>query len=217
VRPALAGIALLFGALVGNALLVGPAGAAPGDPPQSGDPRATAFAGNATTCEDAGLPGETIDVGASIDATNRYLTITSVPDGVTLTGVVVKGGPGYNVYVGDVRTLLHAPLGPNGSPAGISHWYACGAPPTTTSGPPPPSSPPPSSSTPPSSSPPPTTSSAPASLQPGLQPPSTGGGGLAATGAPVGAIAGLGGLLVVVGVAMLAVSGSRRRHLPSQG
>jgi hypothetical protein len=111
-----------------------PASAQPLDPPQSGDPRATAFAGNATTCAQAGLAGDASTVQFSIDPTNRYLTITSVPEDIELTGTVVKGGPAYNVYGPQHRTELHAPLVTSGKPAQISHWFACGTkkPQTTT-------------------------------------------------------------------------------------
>lgn len=47
-----------------------------------------------------------------------------------MTGVVVKGGDGYNVYtagkLGELAWVdLHAPLNKNGKPAGISHWFFC--------------------------------------------------------------------------------------------
>ncbi|XVV06230.1 hypothetical protein ACQPW3_12915 [Actinosynnema sp. CA-248983] len=97
------------------------------DPPVSGDPRATAYPGNATTCADAGLPGEIIQVTSNDDGT--YLDVTAVPEGYTLIGVVVKGSNAYNVYkgLGDLPWLdMHAPLASSGQPAEISHWYACG-------------------------------------------------------------------------------------------
>src|SRR5215204_6604875 len=96
--------------LIATGLWLTSAGATPGTDLDSGDPRATAHAGNikAGDCAAAGLAGVEIEVGFTITA-NTYITITSVPSGYTLTGVVVKGGAGYNVYVGDVRTNLHAP------------------------------------------------------------------------------------------------------------
>jgi hypothetical protein len=165
----------------------------------SGDPRATAHAGNVTDCADAGLPGEVIDVGFTIDATNTYLTITSVPDGSVLTGVVVKGGPAYNVYVGDVRTDLHAPLVSSGKPAQISHWFACGTAASPTSPPPSPTTPPPTDS--------------PAPTTPGIGPivPPPGGGALAVTGSDVLPITGLGLALVLAGIAVLLEPRMRRR------
>lgn len=103
----------------------------PSDPPVSGDDRATAHPGNIKDgdCAEAGLSGSAIEVGrAIVDGT--YIDITSVPDGVELTGVVVKGSPAYNVYKpANVSewTGLHAPLaGRSGKPAAISHWFACG-------------------------------------------------------------------------------------------
>lgn len=122
-------------------LLVAPAGATPKgavpEPPVSGDVRATAYAGNIKDgdCATAGLAGSAVSVTATTDASNTYVTITAVPAGTTLTGVVVKGGPAYNVYVGDHRTDLHAPLRPSGKPAGVSHWFACGTSPSPTSSP----------------------------------------------------------------------------------
>jgi hypothetical protein len=218
-RTRTAAFVLVTGAgLLAGGLLAGPTGAAPADPPQSGDPRATAVAGNATTCAGAGLPGVKVTVGATVDATNTYLTITSVPAGVTLTGVVVKGGPAFNVYAGDQRTMLHAPLVPSGKPAQISHWFACGtdrttttsAPPTTTA-PPTETSSPPSSSSAASSTAPASGSSTtqPAAGQAGLPPE----GNLAATGTPVGPLLGLGGLLVLAGVGLLAAPALHRRFV----
>ena len=201
-------------AVVSGAFLVAPAGAVPqADTPVSGDPRATAYAGNATDCADAGLPGEVIDVGFTIDATNTYVTITSVPDGFVLTGVVVKGGPAYNVYVGDVRTDLHAPLVSSGKPAQISHWFACGTAASPTSPPPSPTTPPSTPTTPPPTptTPPPTVSPAPTT--PGIGPivPPPGGGALAVTGSDVLPITGLGLALVLAGIAVLLEPRMRRR------
>jgi hypothetical protein len=208
-------------AVVSGAFLVAPAGAVPqADTPVSGDPRATAYAGNATDCADAGLPGEVIDVEFTIDATNTYVTITSVPDGYVLTGVVVKGGPAYNVYVGDVRTDLHAPLVSSGKPAQISHWFACGTAASPTSPPSSPTTPPSSPTTPPSSpttppssptTPPPTVSPAPTT--PGIAPiaPPPAGGALPVTGSNVLPITGLGLALVLGGIAVLLEPRMRRR------
>lgn len=106
----------------------GTAGAQPGDQPVSGDDRATAYPGNVKQddCAAAGLAGTAVDVEATI-VDNTYITITSVPSGITLTGVVVKGSPGYNVYPAGYLDELHAPLaGQSGKPAEISHWFACG-------------------------------------------------------------------------------------------
>jgi len=102
-----------------------PAAATPGEPPQSGDVRATVHPGNAVTCEDAGLAGELIDVEFQVDETNHFIDIVSVPSDIELTGIVVKGGPAYNVYGPAENLGLHSPLVPGGV-AEISHWYACG-------------------------------------------------------------------------------------------
>lgn len=101
----------------------------PGTEPVSGDDRATAYAGNASRdqqgCTIGGLTGEVILFDD--DPSGTYFDLPDIPEGFTLTGVVVKGGDAYNVYLGSESTTdLHAPLGPNDEPAGLSHWYACG-------------------------------------------------------------------------------------------
>ena len=113
-------------------LAAAPALAAPKkDDPVSGDPRAKAYSqhdtGNPTKCADVASLAGTLDVqvtGTSDDGV--HLNITAVPAGFELKGVVVKGSDAYNVYLGDVRTDLHAPINASGGPAGISHWFACG-------------------------------------------------------------------------------------------
>jgi hypothetical protein len=99
-----------------------------GEGPPSGDDRATSHDGNTVTCAGAGLTGDIVTVTSTQDGT--YIDITAVPAGKTVTGVVVKGGDAYNIYLpGALGSLpwldLHAPLNPNGSPAGISHWFVC--------------------------------------------------------------------------------------------
>jgi LPXTG-motif cell wall-anchored protein len=105
-----------------------PAGAEPSTtPPPSGDDRATSVAGNATTCADAKLAGEIVI--KDDDPDGQYLTIdpADIPDGYELTGTVVKGGNGYNVYGPQYLTNLHAPLvGQNGNVPTISHSFVCG-------------------------------------------------------------------------------------------
>lgn len=120
---ALATTTLATGALL---LSVATTSTATTDDPVSGDERATAFPGNIKMgdCAAAGLSGSAVEVESTDDGV--FIDITSVPEGVTITGVVVKGGEAYNVYAGDVRDDLHAPLNPNGEPAGISHWFVCG-------------------------------------------------------------------------------------------
>ncbi|MEV6609690.1 hypothetical protein [Kutzneria sp. NPDC051319] len=134
----------LAAALIAGGVALSFAGAAfgaPPTPPQSGDSRAVVHAGNVTTCAAAGLAGGPISVTATV-VSNTYITITALPAGTTVTGVVVKGAPAYNVYLpGSLGTLpwtaLHPPLaGNSGMPATISHWFVCGTKTTTT--PPPP-------------------------------------------------------------------------------
>ncbi|HEY0498488.1 MAG TPA: hypothetical protein VGD48_22300 [Kutzneria sp.] len=109
----------------------GVAAAATGTPPPAGDDRAVVHSGNAVTCEQAHLAGGLIQVTATVDA-NTYVTVTGVPGGTTVTGIVVKGSDAYNVYLpGALGALpwknLHSPIaGNSGKPATISHWFACG-------------------------------------------------------------------------------------------
>ncbi|MBA0127887.1 hypothetical protein H0B56_20265 [Haloechinothrix sp. YIM 98757] len=111
------------------------------------DARADIGGGNAKTCADVGLGGELIAVhdGEDDDLSNveyddgetddQYLTITSVAASVSdVTGIVVKGGDGYNVYEPGERELsgtapwedLRAPLNKGGKIPEISHWFVCG-------------------------------------------------------------------------------------------
>jgi len=122
------------------------AGGASADAPDSGDARATAFTGNAVSCEDANLAGDIVAATATDDGT--YVDITALPANTTATGVVVKGGDAYNVYLpGSLGALpwlqLHAPINASGGPAGLSHYYVCGTVSEETT------TPPPSSPTPP--------------------------------------------------------------------
>jgi LPXTG-motif cell wall-anchored protein len=96
----------------------------------AGDARATAYAGNATTCAHADLDGEIIAQGGQGGQT---MDVT-VPEGITLTGIVIKGGPNYNVYPGNVLTDLHSPLVESGNIPQISHWFVCGTKSGETSG-----------------------------------------------------------------------------------
>ena len=123
----------------------------PNRTPQPGDDRATAHSGNVVAADCPKLfPGSTAVPHDDIDFTGGDDTggvdITAVPDDVTVLGVVVKGGPAYNVYanLGNLRWLgLHAPLVPSGQPAAVSHWFVCGVDKSETTTP----STPPSSST----------------------------------------------------------------------
>jgi hypothetical protein len=120
------------GALIGFASF---ASASPPDrTPESGDDRATAHEGNVVGKDCADLfPGSTAvaqgDVQFEGGDNTAGLDITSVSDGIEIVGVIVKGGPAYNVYtdLGDLPWLdLHAPLVPSGEPAAVSHWFVCG-------------------------------------------------------------------------------------------
>ncbi|MCO1578021.1 hypothetical protein M8C13_19910 [Crossiella sp. SN42] len=119
---------------------LGAAGSAGADPqlPWSGDERATPVAGVAAGCAAAGLAGELVEVTVTKDP--RYLTVTAADPGVTLTGVVVQGRPGYNIYPASAFTglpweRLHAPLESPSQPhkpALTTNWFACGSKATTT-------------------------------------------------------------------------------------
>lgn len=116
----------------------------PNRTPESGDERATAHPGNVVAADCAELfPGSSAVAQSDLDFSGGDNTggvdITGVPDGVQIVGVVVKGGPAYNVYtdLGDLPWLgLHAPLVPSGKPAAVSHWFVCGTGKTETSTPP---------------------------------------------------------------------------------
>lgn len=138
--------AALFALPLAVGLSLGAATAAHAAEPQE-DPRATAHDGNATTCADAGLSGEHVTNRISyergqLDDQQQYLDIIAVDDGVEVTGIVVKGGDRYNVYVPGELGLpdappwedLRAPLNDGGNIPALSHWYVCGSytPPTST-------------------------------------------------------------------------------------
>jgi hypothetical protein len=124
------------------ALFSGTVAAQPDDKPVSGDVRATAVAGNVVEkdCADLFKGSSAIgagDITSSVDNTNTYLDILTVANDVEVAGVIVKGGPAYNVYkAADLGILpwldLHAPLVSSGKPAQISHWFVCGVKKTTT-------------------------------------------------------------------------------------
>jgi len=131
----------LVAAFAGAALLgvAGTAAATPPAAPISGDDRATVHSGNkvAADCAELFAGSTSVDLAGltvSIDESNTYIDVTAVndvTDGVEVAGVVVKGGPAYNIYdpadLGDLAWLdLHSPLVPSGKPAQISHWFVCG-------------------------------------------------------------------------------------------
>ena len=138
VRAALLALPLAIGLSLGAATAAHAA--------ETDDPRATAYDDNATTCADAGLSGEHVTKRITYQGgtpnEDQYLDITAVDEGVEVTGIVVKGGNGYNVYVPGQNGLsatppweeLRSPLTDGGNLPQISHWYVCGSysPPTST-------------------------------------------------------------------------------------
>jgi hypothetical protein len=130
----------LFGAVpllavIAAGVLAGSASAQPNqDPPQSGDPRATAVPGNldigqpGNACAEVGLPGTEAALSSGFTSDDINIDITAAPSGFVITGVIVKGGDAYNVYpsLGPLPWLaLHAPLNSSGTPPTISHWFVC--------------------------------------------------------------------------------------------
>ncbi|HEX5493530.1 MAG TPA: hypothetical protein VFX70_03015, partial [Mycobacteriales bacterium] len=112
------------------------AAAAPPPAPVSGDPRADARDGNATTCADVGLPADTLlgssdssgssQSGFVVTSDGSLLNVVTVPAGTQIDAVVVKGGSAYNVYASPVPDM-HAPLvgNPPSNIPTISHWFLC--------------------------------------------------------------------------------------------
>ena len=142
-RSGLAGAAAV--AAVATLTLVATASARPDQPaPGSGDDRAVAYAGNVDinhddACAVGGLTGTPIAPGKFTftgGVGKQDLDITAGPEGVKVTGIVVKGADAYNVYLaGKLGSLpwndLRSPL-KNDKVPDISHWYGCGVKDTTT-------------------------------------------------------------------------------------
>jgi LPXTG-motif cell wall-anchored protein len=138
-RSGLLGAATM--AAVATLTLVTTAFATPDKPVlNSGDPRAVAYdknvaPGHADVCTVGGLTG-TVVAKAKLTFTgggeqDQYLNITAVDAGVTVTGVVVKGGDAFNVYLAAKLgplpwNQLRSPDNNGGNIPTISHWYACG-------------------------------------------------------------------------------------------
>ncbi len=131
--------AIGVGLAVATAVLVGFGSIAAAAPATSGDPRATAFSGNVLTCGGAGISG-TIVIGSASGsgAQNNFIEVASdgtyldmrMQTGGTLSGAVVVGVSGYNVYTGRLFVNasaedLHAPLAAPGDVPPISHWFMC--------------------------------------------------------------------------------------------
>lgn len=113
------------------------------------DSRATIVAGNLTSCGDGDkgadvggdeIPEDHLTFTGGEEDVDQYLDITAIADGVTVTGIVVKGGTDSNVYVPGENDLsatppwldLRAPLNDGGNIPQISHWFVCGTVTTTT-------------------------------------------------------------------------------------
>ncbi|HEX8868077.1 MAG TPA: LPXTG cell wall anchor domain-containing protein [Lentzea sp.] len=140
-RSGLLGVATM--AAVATLTLVTTAFAAPPEKPvlNSGDERAVAYdknvaPGHDDACTVGGLTGSLIATGkltftGGVPEVDQYLNITAVQAGVTVTGVVVKGGDAFNVYLAAKLgplpwNKLRSPDNNGGNIPTISHWYACG-------------------------------------------------------------------------------------------
>jgi hypothetical protein len=179
----------------------------PKDPPPSGDDRATSHAGNATTCAEANLAGTIIAHGEDLTVTHIDVT---VPAGYELTGTVVKGGDGYNVYPPTALTGLRSPDNNGGQVPTISHWFACAIKKDTSSSTNPPTNPPGSSSSSSSSSAP--GGGAAATTSPAAQGSVVSSTALADTGFSATApLVGAGALILLGGGLLLALRRTRRR------
>ncbi|HEY8374548.1 MAG TPA: hypothetical protein VIL00_17600 [Pseudonocardiaceae bacterium] len=238
--------ALAVGTLLGAA---GPASAASGRELNAGDSRATAYPGNATLCQDdvkdgeakrAPLPGVKLrdlsEIRFDVETSNGEqvsVDITGLPDDLTVTGVVVKGGNAYNVYPVDMlKDLpwldLHSPNNNGGQRAAISHWFLCvqKTAPTSTTTPSSTDAPEPEvpSSTVPSAAPSATPTTAPSTGDADVTPsggptvtttsdtaPGVVDDDLANTGADVGWLLWLGGALLAGGAALIALPRVRAR------
>jgi hypothetical protein len=92
------------------------------------DSRPSVVNGVPASCRSAGLPGEIIEVTATV-RDNTYVDISAVPAGFQLTGVVVRGLRSFHKYpyLGDLPwNDLQAPGGGQ-----FTGWFACAKPRTT--------------------------------------------------------------------------------------
>ncbi len=134
-----------FGAVLAGIVLVGALGlhwsvASEAGVCDSGDVRATCVEGNATTCtggqNPANLPASNIlfvnganngfdgNVLGVVSGGGTLLNVTVVNPNVQIVGIVVKGGPNYNIYTSNVSDM-HSPLVGMGTIPVISHWFVC--------------------------------------------------------------------------------------------
>jgi LPXTG-motif cell wall-anchored protein len=130
---------LLASAAVAAVVTLALSSTASADGPTTDDERATPYTKNVDikhpeACTVGGLTGETM-LPSEFTYTGGdnliHLNITAVLSDKTVTGVVVKGGPNFNVYLAeDLGALpwneLRAPFNEGGQQAEISHWYGCG-------------------------------------------------------------------------------------------
>ncbi|SES11876.1 LPXTG-motif cell wall anchor domain-containing protein [Lentzea xinjiangensis] len=137
----------LLGAMAAAVATLALATTASADEPTTDDPRAVAFAKNVDinhpdACTVGGLTGTTIHPNKFTYTggdNQQHLDITGLPANVQVTGIVVKGGDAFNVYLAGKlgATLpwedLRAPLNNGGKLPEISHWYGCGIPQTPSS------------------------------------------------------------------------------------
>jgi LPXTG-motif cell wall-anchored protein len=199
--------------------------AAPAKPaPTTDDTRAVAYDDNLasdwpTACSVGGLTGTVIATDKITFTGGKDkpdVDISAVAPGVTVTGVVVKGGDAYNIYLaaGLGATLpwndLRSPFNNGGNIPTISHWYACGT--VTVAEQPPGHGQPPKQEQPPT-----TTVTSPASSSSTAAPstsvttsPAAAAGELASTGFGSAWLLGLGAALVAAGAAVLLVLRRRR-------
>ncbi|MBP2322690.1 LPXTG-motif cell wall-anchored protein [Kibdelosporangium banguiense] len=89
------------------------------------DTRPSTGTGSPATCRSAGLPGDKLEVTATV-RDNTYIDITAVPSGYQLTGVLVQGLRTYSKYtwLGDLPwNNLQAPQA-----VAFTSWFACAKP-----------------------------------------------------------------------------------------
>jgi hypothetical protein len=171
------------------------------------DTRPETVKGEPTTCRSARLPGEILQVTATV-RDNTYIDITAVPAGYQLTGVMVQGDGNYSKYPW-LRDLPWKDLqAPQAVP--IKNWFACAKPRTNA-----PTQTPTVSSTATTTATTTTTTSVPSSSSSVVTTTSTApaqaDSGLAKTGFTGGWLVFFGGGLLVAGAAALILSRSRRR------
>jgi hypothetical protein len=131
---------LLVAAPVAAVLLIAlsPSSAAqppPPVPPEQSEVRG-AVEGNATNCQQAGLPGNLIHfVGGPASSFNGTVrgTVTDervldvqVIDNAVISGVLVDGGPSYYIYRNQPYVGLTPPVDTTQNVQQIMHWMVCG-------------------------------------------------------------------------------------------